>query len=261
MIFSVSLDRPEVSLARCSRCRGENRSAFPAERYQEGFFFFCLSMSHYSVLIIGKHPEAQLDPYWELDLPPDILRDDPRAEFFTEVPAGRFEEKVREVIATVEPGHPELANRYRRLLEEGRVEDILESWFGGEKGDVGDWGHYRNPVAKWDWCQLGGRHAGKLLLKLGRSGVLSPESREDGARFSPQEVNQARFGDIDWQETRKRFSPFAVLKHGQWHEWGEMGAFGMVSDPKPDAVWEDEISRLLKDVPDDEIVSIYDCHC
>lgn len=225
-------------------------------------------MSHFSVLIIGKHPEEQLDPYWELDLPPDLLRNDPRAEFVTEVSAGDFEKSARQIIVSAEKStafSPRLAWHYRKLFREGRMEDILEDWFGGEKSDVGDWGYYRNPNAKWDWFSFGGRWAGKLVLRPGRTGVLSPESRnepgEDEAdAFSPLEVDQAAFGDIDWKATRESFSPFAVLKRGKWFDQGNMGWFGVARNRKDDAAWENEISRLLEGVSESEPVFIYDCH-
>jgi hypothetical protein len=224
-------------------------------------------MSHYSVLVIGKDPELQLYPYEELvgeeDPDPDQTPSDPRLEFTVDVPAGEFEAKVREIIRQIETDSPfpaDLAERYRRLLEQGRAEDILAGWFGGQKRLNGDWGRYRNPNAKWDWFRFGGRWAGKLLLKPGRSGVLSPESREKDARFSPLEVDRARFGDIDWEATRKALSPFAVLKRGEWHAQGGMGWFGIAFDCKPDAEWEDEIDGLLKEIPVRDLVSVYDCH-
>jgi hypothetical protein len=226
-------------------------------------------MSHYSVLIIGKDPERQLYPYEELageeDPDPDRTPSDPRLEFAVDVPAGEFEAKAREIIANLETegvSSPSagLSERYRRLLDQGRAEDILAHWFGGQKRRNGDWGRYRNPNAQWDWFRFGGRWAGKLLLKPGRSGVLSPESREKGAKFSPSEVDRARFGDVDWEATRKAFSPFAVLKRGEWHAQGGMGWFGIAFDCKPDAEWEDEIDGLLKEIPDRDLVSVYDCH-
>ena len=38
-------------------------------------------MSHFTVLVIGDNPEAQLEPFWELDLSPEEAAEDPRAEF------------------------------------------------------------------------------------------------------------------------------------------------------------------------------------
>ena len=57
-----------------------------------------------------------------------------------------------------------------------------------------------------------------------------------------------------------KLTPFAVLKHGEWYEQGEMGWFGVAANMLDDAAWEEEVSRLLADVPADELVSVYDCH-
>jgi hypothetical protein len=220
-------------------------------------------MSHYSVLILGKNPEIQLFPYEELDLPPEELAVDPRAEFEVTVSAQDFEAKAREIIAETEKTEdrfPGLAIQYRQLLRLGRYDEIFEQWFGGQRRRNGDWGHYRNPEAKWDWFQFGGRWAGKLVLKPGRKGVLSLESEDEDQEFSPLEVDQACFGDVDWEKTRKTFSPFAVLKHGRWYEVGQIGWFGATLERKSDEAWEDEISRLLDGIPDNETVSVYDCH-
>jgi hypothetical protein len=226
-------------------------------------------MSHYSVLIIGKDPELQLFPFEELggeeDPAPGRTPSDPRLEFEVLVPAGEFETKAREIIANLEAEDASfapagLADRYRRLLDRGRAEDILAGWFGGQKRLNGDWGRYRNPNAKWDWFVFGGRWGGRLLLKPGRSGILSIESHVEDRKCSPLQVDRTRFGDVDWEATRKTFSPFAVLKRGEWHEQGGMGWFGVAFDCKPDAEWEDEITGLLDGVPDEETVSVYDCH-
>lgn len=233
-------------------------------------------MSHYSVLIIGEDPELQLFPFEELggeeDPGPDQVPSDPRLEFEVLVPAGEFEAKAREIIANLESEDASfapagLAERYRRLLDQGRAEDIFAGWFGGRKRRTcpensgnGDWGRYRNPNAKWDWFRFGGRWAGKLLLKPGRSGILSIESQVEDRAFSPRQVDRARFGDVDWEATRQAFSPFAVVKRGEWHEQGGIRWFGAAFHGKSDAEWEDEITGLLKDVPDGEPVSVYDCH-
>ncbi len=53
---------------------------------------------------------------------------------------------------------------------------------------------------------------------------------------------------------------FAVLKDGQWYESGEMGWWGMVSDKKADEEWEAEWRKLIEDLPDDTLLSVYDVH-
>lgn len=56
------------------------------------------------------------------------------------------------------------------------------------------------------------------------------------------------------------FSSFAVLKNGEWFERGEMGWWGMVKDEKENDVWQKEFDKLIKDLPENTLLSIYDCH-
>ena len=73
----------------------------------------------------------------------------------------------------------------------------------------------------------------------------------------------------DFQSTRDEyirrvgdaaFSTFAVIKDGVWYQKGDMGWWGMASNTKEQSDWNQEISNLLVDLPDDTLISIYDCH-
>ena len=55
-------------------------------------------------------------------------------------------------------------------------------------------------------------------------------------------------------------STFAVLKESKWYEKGEMGWFGMAHNEKEQDQWNKEFYKLLNDLPDDTLLSIYDCH-
>lgn len=55
-------------------------------------------------------------------------------------------------------------------------------------------------------------------------------------------------------------STFAVLKDGEWYEKGEMGWWGCVSDEKAPKDWAEEFTKLLNELPDDTLLSVYDCH-
>ena len=50
----------------------------------------------------------------------------------------------------------------------------------------------------------------------------------------------------------------AVLKDGKWYEKGEMGYWGFVHGEKD--TWENEFNKLLDSIPEDELLSVYDCH-
>ncbi len=56
------------------------------------------------------------------------------------------------------------------------------------------------------------------------------------------------------------FVTFAILKDGQWFERGEMGWWGIAHNEKPDEAWDEEFSKLLDELPDNTLLSVYDCH-
>ena len=55
-------------------------------------------------------------------------------------------------------------------------------------------------------------------------------------------------------------STFAVLKDGQWYERGSMGWWGIIVDEEDAATWHQKVSELLDSIPNDERISIVDCH-
>lgn len=81
-----------------------------------------------------------------------------------------------------------------------------------------------NPLARWDWWEIGGSWEGLLpgdaisVVKLLRSGI------------------------------RRKETPFAVLTaDGCWHERGRMGWFGQVTAEKTDAAWKKEVIGLFRE--------------
>lgn len=52
----------------------------------------------------------------------------------------------------------------------------------------------------------------------------------------------------------------AIIKDGKWYEQGEMGWFGVVHDEKDDASWNRLFGQLIDSLPDDTLLSVYDCH-
>lgn len=55
-------------------------------------------------------------------------------------------------------------------------------------------------------------------------------------------------------------STHAILMNGKWYERGEMGWFGIVHDEKESEQWEVEFNKLFDSLPDDTLLSLYDCH-
>ena len=56
------------------------------------------------------------------------------------------------------------------------------------------------------------------------------------------------------------FVSFAVVKDGKWYEKGEMGWWGCVHNEKNIDEWIKEFNKMLKEIPNDTLLSVFDCH-
>lgn len=90
-------------------------------------------------------------------------------------------------------------------------EEFMEEYYGfqGRDEEMGAYGYWYNPDARWDWYQLGGRWRGLLLVKedvphlVGAPGVFGDdlETREvpEGYKW----VDVAKIKDIEWDMMKK----------------------------------------------------------
>lgn len=202
-------------------------------------------MSHSTVLVIGNDPELQLAPFDEdIDVTPynqDCYCITRSADARAEAAYGKsWKDLGDEFRKSKQPD--EKWNAFTAPLRELEATERAKGIPKPDCDDCKGSGTVEttyNPKSKWDWYDLGGRWSGSLKTKDGNT------------------CNQAKKGDVVWQPD---FHTFAVLKDGQWHEKGDMGWFGMVSDEKPDEDWQKQFTDLMSDVPDDTLVSVYDVH-
>jgi len=200
-------------------------------------------MSHFTVMVIGDDPELQLEPYDEnLDTPEysrGEVSDEDREQFLQFYKErdtnNELEDKSFEEIYKI---HGDDWNR--------------NAWRPDENGVFQEYSNY-NPKSKWDWYQLGGRWSGLIKLKEGAEGIEG----ESGVFDNETGIDAAYKKDI---ANLDQIRPFAVLKDGEWYERGEMGWWAIVANEKDTDVWEAELKKLLDGLPDDTLISIYDCH-
>lgn len=53
---------------------------------------------------------------------------------------------------------------------------------------------------------------------------------------------------------------YALIYQGEWYARGKMGWFGFSHDEKDGDIWNKEYNDLLDSLPDDTLLSVYDCH-
>jgi hypothetical protein len=64
----------------------------------------------------------------------------------------------------------------------------------------------------------------------------------------------------DCKATARRPRLRNYVKNGKWFERGEMGWWACVSNEKDEQTWRSIYTNLIKDLPDDTLLSVYDCH-
>ncbi|EIZ2107365.1 hypothetical protein MOQ95_001900 [Salmonella enterica] len=55
-------------------------------------------------------------------------------------------------------------------------------------------------------------------------------------------------------------SPYAIIYEGNWIAKGEMGWWGISDDEVTQEQWDEKVSELIGELPDDTMLSLYDCH-
>jgi hypothetical protein len=87
----------------------------------------------------------------------------------------------------------------------------------------------RNPDSKWDWFVIGGRYNGEI--------TRAPRSDEKGFNFGDDfhRLNENMIQVRKLLPLTDNDVPFAIVTpDGQWHEKGELGWWGTVSDKRDD---------------------------
>lgn len=177
-------------------------------------------MSNFNVLVIGENQnrydivlgedsvKAQLDPFWELDLYPEEMAEDPRAEFRIEIPHDNIPVKAKEIAEDYiawqrERSNPDMdkIQKYTAYLEHECWIAILDDYQGGGQDIHGNWGYWHNPRAKWDWYQIGGRWRGYFKLKPYTIALAlgDPSWCNENQPVDTDRADQAFKGDIDWK--------------------------------------------------------------
>jgi hypothetical protein len=203
-------------------------------------------------MVIGENPEEQLRPFYEnLETPryvkytkeqliekgkKDIERykNGLYAEFLKDKEAYSIGCNVNHLnyISNEFPNH-------LTWSDDEIYADEIKNYEPNEIGSEGEVYSDSNPNSKWDWYSLGGRWSGSI--------ELNNSKKVDSAI----KKNISNLNDIVC---------FSIIKDGKFYENGRMGWWGFVSDEKDESEWENEFKKLISDLPDDTLISIYDLH-
>lgn len=252
-------------------------------------------MSHFAVLVIGDNPEEQLEPFSEnLEVPEyesDTVSQEEQDSFlqhyrekenvsldltFEEVYALKGEDWNRNRWRLVDGVWKEFStynpkSKWDRYSLGGRWHGYFKllDEAGSEAGKYYDrfWALVGDQPLP-NWKEIRERH-GQDNIDAAReeyrndpvTKILngSEEFRHDFIFDDIMKMAETR-GDYVEQARRSRVVTFAVLQNGNWYQRGEMGWWGVVSNEKDKNEWENQFYELLKSLPEDTLLSVYDCH-
>ncbi len=142
---------------------------------------------------------------------------------------------------------------FKRLLG-GKIPKIERSWDEIRLQYSDDIGKAREVYHKQDALVLHKKlvkEAKKLPLTNFEKEIVTWDELEDYQCTEEEYTQRARDNAL---------STFAVLKDGKWYQKGKMGWWGMVSNEKDQNDWNKEFNDLIDGLPDDTLLSVYDCH-
>ncbi len=210
-------------------------------------------MSHFTCLVIGDNPDEQLEPFSERIKVPRYKTSD-----LSELDKNRFVNYYN----TNQPKEETEGLDFEQLYQKFGKDWNNKEWIKDENGDWIETSTY-NHHSKWDWYELGGRWAGSIKLKPEVEEYTKPNFSWGWDEEPKQQILSEKLCDQAYKSeiaNLNELKPFAVLKDGQWYERGEMGWFAIVSNEKSEEQWDNEIEKLLNDLSDDTLISMYDCH-
>lgn len=206
-------------------------------------------MSHFVTMVIGDDPEKQLAPYNE-----NMQVDEYCNGELSEDDKQRMLDYYNENRTTPYKDFDEC------YAENGKA------WDGNScrKNEDGVWCEYStyNPQSKWDWYVLGGRWSG-AILKL-KEGATSGIVGEKAWCAPTQGYDAALKKDIDFEamyQEDENWAPYAVVKDSKWLGRGNMGWWGISTNDAPEEEeWAAKVRELIESLPDNTLISFYDCH-
>lgn len=56
------------------------------------------------------------------------------------------------------------------------------------------------------------------------------------------------------------YSPYSILYEGKWYSKGEIGWWAVSNDKMTQKEWNEKVRKLINELPDDTLISLYDLH-
>lgn len=199
-------------------------------------------MSHFTVLVVGPNPEAQLKPYDEnIRVEPYPC---PASKYSIEAALEQLKKKNPDRTWTTADGSPADDFTLQQIVAELNDDEFDLADDGDEEHLVHDgkvcYMSQRNPDSKWDWYVVGGRWCGYFPLKEGvewkREMIGDPSLLKDELAQVRRDrlVDVVAAGNVDFdraraeaeKKARELFATWRALfeSHGRPRGWKEFQA-------------------------------------
>jgi hypothetical protein len=201
------------------------------------------NMSHFVVVIIGDDVEGQLKPYQENnmgDCPKEYMEfNDREDEMLKDYQTGSTEKvrtpegellwswderfRVKGQMGTGTGTHkvPDDCEKVELAYTElyPTFEDYASDYEGYKKRDeeMGRFGYWENPNAKWDYWRVGGRWGGYFPVLPNGTALSKPESGWDSPKdLGVNTADQLRKRDVDFERARDEAEAMARKEFVMW---------------------------------------------
>lgn len=121
-------------------------------------------------------------------------------------------------------------------------------------------GEARKDYINWETiCAKYGENLDEARAKYRAQPAVAKLIEHDEFKWTHDDVMCTR-EEMEARARASALSSFAVLMNGEWHEKGQMGWFACVTNALSEDQWNEEFSKLFDALPDDTLISAYDCH-
>jgi hypothetical protein len=162
-------------------------------------------------------------------------------------------------------GFPEDAQKEQVAFNKIYVtfDDYMKEYSGyREKDPNHGYGYWTNPNQRWDWYRVGGRWAGRLLMK---PNAIGGQAAKVGYEFEMQGENPykgggrdfGRIGDVDWQAMNERSDKNCRKAFEDYVDWFAAGHNVQDKAYSDSIMWDASDIDTLSDKPRDGFVPCF----
>lgn len=171
---------------------------------------------HYTVLVVGDNVDHQMNKF---------SHDEPEYQQFVPYTQEDFDTFLKS--KSYEKAQKEVNEQYAQYVKEQKEQNLTptsllnfwaEYWYGAEKYPGSEYyGHVKNPHAKYDWYEVGGRWSGFFSLKVNATGLKGGQYFEGNLKTVSGNADIVQLKDWDIEKLRETNKQEASILYQKAH--------------------------------------------